>query len=271
MTTRLFLQVISMELRKIMSYRINFWASALLGFFVQLGVVFFVWQSAFRESGKSQIGGYTFGQMVCYYVLVILLGKIVRGVEFGASGISDEIYQGSLTRYLVYPTDVFLFKYAQYLGQLVVPVCQLVFFGGIAYAWFHLSKYMHVSAGSILMCGLSVAMANMLHFLIYWPIESVSFWQDNVWSLAVMTRFVMGLLGGLMLPLSLFPAWSRQILHVLPFGYLYTFPVNVLMGRVTPGDWVAGCAICIAWCTVMAGISYAVWQRGLKQYTGVGI
>src|SRR5690606_19127890 len=116
MNASLFRHVLSIEARKLMSYRVDFWVNVILGFCIQMVVTFFLWKAIFAESGEATIGGYSFHGMLYYYVLVILLGKLVRGSDFGAPGVSAEIYDGTLTRYLVYPTSYFPFKYAQHLG-----------------------------------------------------------------------------------------------------------------------------------------------------------
>lgn len=271
MKPKLFFQVFTMELRKLMSYRANFWIGALFSFLIHIGVVYYVWRAAYTESGKTMIGEFTFPQMVTYYVLALLLGKMVRGVEFGAGGVSDEIYQGSLTRYIIYPLRFFFFKYAQHLGQIAPALFQLVIFGTLSVYAFGLMEHVHITPATVGMCLLSVAAANLMHLLIYWPVESVAFWQDSVWSLTVMTRFILSLLGGLMLPLSLFPEPMQRVFAVLPFQYLYTFPVRVMMGRVSPAEWVIGFSSCLAWSGVFGLIAFVVWRRGMKQYTGVGI
>lgn len=271
MTPRLFFHVVSMEFRKLLTYRASFWVNAVAGFIMQLVAAYFVWQAVFRESGQIVIGGYTFPQMVTYYVLVILIGRMVRGPEFGAAGISDEIYQGTLTRYLVYPTRTFTFKLAQHIGQSLPAALQLLLLGGISFTVLRIQEHILITPLAVVTTLVMIAAANLLHFLIHWSVESISFWQDSVWSLNVMLRFTLSLLGGAMLPLSVFPDWAKDILAWLPFQYLYAFPINILMGRVSLPEFAAGLALCLVWSAVFALPAYVIWQRGLKQYTGVGM
>jgi ABC-2 type transport system permease protein len=102
-------------------------------------------------------------------------------------------------------------------------------------------------------------------------LQGVAFWADNVWSLNVMFRFASQMLGGLLLPLSLFPAWSQPVLEVLPFTYLFYFPTTTLLGQVSTAEWATGLAISLGWCGALALVSRAVWRRGRLVYTGVGI
>jgi len=117
----------------------------------------------------------------------------------------------------------------------------------------------------------AIVVANLLNFLITFPIQLIAFWADNVWSLMVMHRFASALLGGMLAPLAFFPESAQRALEALPFRYLFAFPVETLLGRVSPAEWAAGMAIAMGWCGVMAMIGRAVWRRGTLQYTGVGI
>lgn len=268
---RLFGHVVSLEARKSMSYRADFWINALLSFFASLGVVAYLWWSIFQASGSATIGGWTFHGMLLYYVLVILSGKLVRGEEFGGGQISQDIYDGGLSKYLVYPTSYFRFKYAQALGGLVPALVQLALFGAIAPLLLALPEDQRPTWAGALMGAVSLGLANLLYFTLALPIQGVAFWADNVWSLSVLLRFGSGLLGGAMLPLDLFPDWAQRVLDWLPFRYLFDFPVNTLLGRIGPAEWLRGVAVGLAWTAIAALGARFVWKRGEKAYTGVGI
>ncbi|MFH0792491.1 MAG: ABC-2 family transporter protein, partial [bacterium] len=157
MTPRLFLRIVSMQVRKLMSYRMDFWINAVASFFVQLGVIYFLWQAIFRQTGRPSIGGYTFNGMIVYYLMVILLGKFVRGAD-NESQMSREIYDGSLTRYLVYPTRYFIFKFGERLGDLAPALMQLVLFGSFLPLFLRNSE-IEISFQSVSMMVVTLAIA----------------------------------------------------------------------------------------------------------------
>jgi ABC-2 type transport system permease protein len=195
---------------------------------------------------------------------------MVRGADHIAD-VSQDIYDGGLSRYLVYPTSYFRFKYAQHVGLMVPALVQVVLFVVFYVVLFTQPAEARVTPASVLMAAGSVALANVLFYVLHMPIQMVAFWADNVWSLVVMLRFAASLLGGAMLPLALFPAWSQRLLAWLPFRYLFDFPVNTLIGRVTPGEWLANVAVALLWVTLVSGATLVVWRRGVRSYTGVGI
>lgn len=270
MRITLFGRVLSLESRKLMSYRVDFWLNVLVSFATHLAVAWFLWTAIFEFTEAERIGGFTFEGMVLYYVLAILLGRLVRGQERGM-GVAQDIYDGSLTKYLLYPTDYFGFKYAEHLGDLVPGSVQVLLFGALTLTFVDLPGDLSVTPITILMTAAVVAMANLLMYLMRFCINMVAFWADNVWSLSTMLRFTSELLGGLMLPLSLFPGWAQEGLAWTPFPYLFWFPVMTVLGEVGLGEWAWGLIVMAIWTVLVIGIALAIWWRGRLSYTGVGI
>ena len=270
MRPSLFTRVLTLEALKLMSYRADFWLTSVVSFVVELFVIYVVWRAVFAETGRSEIGGFTMQSMIAYYVLVLLVGKLVRSGERDWT-ISTDIYEGPLTRYLLYPSPYFGYKYAEQLGKLAPALIQVAIFGAASFAILKIPVGDGVTPISIAMGIVSIAVANLLNFLFLFPIQLVAFWADNVWSLMVMLRFVVAMLGGSLLPLTLFSPQVQQILSYLPFKYLFYFPVATFTGHVSLEQWLVGTSIALGWCALMAAISRVVWRRGLLQYSGVGI
>jgi ABC-2 type transport system permease protein len=266
---RVLLGVLSVEARKLMSYRVDFWANTLVGTLSQFALAWFLWAAILTEPGQT-VEGYTLEGIVLYYALVLLLGRLVSGPQ-NPTDISQEIYDGSLSRYLLLPTGYFGVKYAQRLGLLVPSLVQAAVLGTLYLALAPLPAGDGPSLARIGMALAALCLANLLHFLLLALVQLAAFWADNVWSLVVMVVFVSRLLGGSWIPLDTFPAGVRGALRWLPFEYLFGFPVDTLMGRVEPGAWAWGMVVACAWTAGLAGLVSLAWRRGTLRYTGVGI
>ena len=262
--------VFSLEVKKLLSYRVDFWTQFFGSVLTELGIAYFLWRSIFDSQGLTQIGGYSFKGLMLYYLLSPGVNRVVRGPDkFGA--ISGEIYEGGLNRYLVFPISFFGYKYLAHFAGSLVSTFQLIitlavfvgFFGIPPEASFHLLSFM----GGLIAC----YFASYLMFSLSAVLEFVAFWADNVWSLQVMLRFTASLLGGSLIPLVLFPAWSKPLLAILPFQWLLSFPLRTLMGQVSFKEWCIGIAMTLIWSLVMSLACRSVWRRGTLQYTGVGI
>ena len=269
MTPRLLLGVLSVEARKLMSYRVDFWANTLVGTLSQFALAWILWAAILTEPGQT-VEGYTLEGIVLYYALVLLLGRLVSGPQ-NPTDISQEIYDGSLSRYLLLPVGYLRVKYAQRLGLLVPSVVQALVLGALYLALAPLPADAGASLGRVGMGLAALALGNVLHYLLMALVQLVAFWADNVWSLVVMVVFVSRLLGGSWIPLDTFPPAVRGALAWMPFEYLFGFPVDTLMGRVSPEEWLSGLATGAAWAALLAlGVRLA-WRRGTLRYTGVGI
>jgi ABC-2 type transport system permease protein len=265
---RLFWRIAGIEARKRMAYRADFWLNALVAFVTELGMAYFIVLAMF--SGSQKLGEYTRNGMLLYYVSVILAARVVRSADLEWA-IADDIYQGALNRYLLYPVSYGVMKYATQIGALLPAIVQVVLFSAWVPFVLGMPEGIRISPASAAMALATLGVANLLHFLSVYPIQLVAFWADNCWSLLVAHRLVAMVFGGLLLPLTLFPSWARPALDALPFRYMFAFPVDALLGRVTPSQFVTGMAIALGWCLLGAALSAAVWRRGTLQYTGVGI
>lgn len=269
MRPKLFAQVLSIEARKLMSYRFDFWINSVVGIVAQFVLVYSLWAAIMPEAGETR-AGYSFDAIVLYYVLVILFGKLV-GNSFNQGDASQDIYEGTLSRYLLFPSSYFAFKYAQRLGAMTPMLIQVLVLGCAYVLVLPFPEEVQVTATRVAMSLVSLLVAGLLFYTMSWLLQLVAFWADNVWSLVVMMLFVSRLLGGSLLPLAMFPSWTEGWLRVLPFKYLYGFPVETFMGRTTTSEWCVGLAISLLWIGAFGLASTIVWRRGMLTYSGVGI
>ena len=270
MTAKMFFEIFAIECRRLMSYRADFWVNALMNFVAGIMVPYFLWGAMYKMSDSTTIGGYSYEAMLVYICMVTLLGRVVRGTD-QLSDVATDIYEGGLNRYLLYPAPYLPFKYAQHLGNLLPQMIQLFVFVPLIAVVVGIPDDVTISAASIAATVAAVFLANLLYYLLAFPLQGVAFWADNVWSLGVMLRMASRLLGGALVPLALFPPAAQGVLAWLPFRALYDFPVNTLMGKLTFEEWCAGMALSLGWCGALMAIGALVWRRGQRVYTGVGI
>jgi ABC-2 type transport system permease protein len=264
-----FKQVLSLELRKQFSYRVQFWfqfLGSVLTFFV---AGYFLWTAIFTSQNATQIGGYSFEAMLLFYLFAPLVDGVVRGSEWGF--VSKDIYDGSLTRYLVYPISFSGYKFASHLSIAVVAFVQLFMVLTLYALFVGFPLDAAVGFSSITMGCIATIAGAYLYFVFALIIEMLAFWVDNVWSLMVMLRFAILILGAGLVPLSLYPDWAQNTLQFLPFTYMAAFPINCFVGRVEIHEFFFALVKITAWCGFFYWVGKKVWSRGMLRYTGVGI
>ncbi len=262
-------QVFSTELRKIFAYRIDFWIQFVMSVLANVGVAYFLWRAIFDYKGVEVMRGYTFTGLMLYYVMVPLVSRMIQGPGLGI--VAHEIYDGSLTRYLIYPVSFFGFKYVQYAANTFLFFVQLIIASTIFLLLFGTPEDVQFQFSSMVMGFIAVFCAGFMAFTLSTVLEMTAFWAEKVWSLLVMMRFAVSLLGGGMIPLAFFPEKIQTVLTMLPFVYVTSFPINTFLGKVSFNNWLQGISIIMVWAGTFFLLSRLVWHRGKYQYTGVGI
>ncbi len=259
--------VFSMELRKILAYRSDFWVTFLGQTFIQLLIARALWKSVFEAQNTSSMEGFTLDMMTLYYLIVPIGTRMLTGENIGF--LSREIYEGTFTRYLIYPLSVFQYKTITYLTNSLFYGFQLM----ILYVLYHVC-YLGDSLGNLpdLVLGVSLFLvASMTYLMMAIVIELLALWADNIWSLMVMLRFFTTFFGGGFIPLDFFPAWATNLLQWTPFPYLVSLPVRTTMGMTSVSDITNGLIILLSWCLIFMMCVKFIWIKGQKKYTGVGI
>jgi ABC-2 type transport system permease protein len=266
---RLFKAVFLMEMRNILAYRFSF----LINFFGttigQLGLSYFLWSSIFYGNKNTIIGGMSFQMMILYSFLAPMTLKTVNGMQ--SLNINQDIYDGGLNKYIIYPLSYFQFKWIQQITHVFSHLFQL-FVGLAIFALFiGMPPEYKFHSLNFLCFSINLFIASTLFFAMEAIMEMTAFWADNVWSLSVLLRFIINLLSGAWLSLTLFPQWSQELFYYLPFKGMVYSPVRILMGSMDYGEWIQSQVMMIVWLCLISLVTKKVWQRGNLRYTGVGI
>lgn len=264
-----FFQVFLMELRKLISYRADFWVNFFGQTFFSLTIAYYLWSSIFSYLDTKEMNGLTLNGIIFYYLIVPLIFRIQQGQGIGF--ISREIYDGSLTKYLLYPINIFKYKFASYFANSTFYILQMFLMLGIFSYFFDQENIYSFNLLYFSLFILSIIIAATTYFFIFSICEFLAFWFDNIWSLGVILRFITSFLGGGLIPLTFFPKWSQEVLEWTPFPYLIDLPMQLLLQNISVELFFEKIAISILWTIFFAGISYITWKKGNFVYSGVGI
>jgi ABC-2 type transport system permease protein len=264
-----FWAVVNVELRKLMSYRFDFWFNYLVSLLVRMGISYFVFKAIFENAKTETIMGFDFPTLNLYLVLAYCARRVVLNNADGQ--INEDIYSGGLNRYLVQPVDLLAFKYAGHfaggilalLQSMVALLLYLVVFGFEPFAAFSLV------GAAFALC--AVLIASITYFFVSIAIDSVAFFADHVWSLHVMFRFCFEFAGGIAVPLAFFPVAVGVALKNSPFYFMASFPVDCLLGKITYAAMLQGLLVSVVWCGVFYVFCKLIYAWGLKRYSGIGM
>ncbi len=218
-----------------------------------------LWSTTYESSGHRVLGGYDVRAVVWYLVVT---EAIVMGTPRLVNTLSEEIKHGDIAYRLTKPVNYVLYNYAQYLGEAAVRIAaNLVIGGAVAFAFFGLPPTTWASGGLFL---ITVAIAVTMQFTLNMIISLSLFWIEDGRGLDLISSRLVMILGGMMIPLPLFPAWLAAVCTYLPFQVVAYLPANTLVDlsaeNVRP-DLLRSAV----WIGLFAGLCWLLYRKGVRQ------
>jgi len=239
-----------------------FWTLA-LGWMMGPLVYMFVWTTA-AKAGAT--GGFGRGDFVFYYLCLILVNQFTYPVSNWTVG--DVIRSGSFSSWLLRPLPaIYEAIGADVAAKMVCMPFSLVVVAGLGLV---LRPTFAFSWPAALAFVLALLLAQALRFMLAYVLALVALWSQRADALLGLNDTFLFLLGGQVAPTALLPGVLQKVATLLPYRYMAGFPIEVLMGRLTRTEIVAGLAWQLGWLAVAVLLHQFVWRRGIRRYAAVG-
>jgi len=98
----------------------------------------------------------------------------------------------------------------------------------------------------------------------------LTFWTTRVGAVYELYFALELILSGRLVPMTLMPAWVQQLAQFLPFQWTFFFPINALVGQLTPVELLSGLGIQALWIAIGIGVVNLVWHFGIRRFSAVG-
>lgn len=195
---------------------------------VFLAVILYIflqlWRVTYAEIGATQLGGLTLAQMLWYLSMteaITLSGPRI------AQEIDQDVRTGALAVQLIRPLAYPLARLWTTLGERVVRffINAVV---GAAIALAIVGPIAFTPLG-LLLFALSLPLAFVLDFLGNFLIGLAAFWLEDTSGLALIYSRVTMILGGMLIPIELFPISLQPALRALPFASIVYGPARLFV------------------------------------------
>jgi len=231
-------------------------------FLVLILYVFTVlWRAVYSTTGTAVIEGFSLRDMVWYLVIT---ESIVFSRPRLASRIDEEVKSGTLAYTLVRPYSYMLFHYAHTLGESAARGLMSFLVGGAAVTTIVGPPPFALANAGVFVVALWLGAT--IDFLMTFSVGLLAFWVEETSPFVLIHDRLLMLLGGMMLPLEIFPPLLRSIAGWLPMSMVLYAPARLLVGG---GDLLPGRVFVIqaAWVLLAGAISVAIFRAGAKRVT----
>lgn len=226
-------------------------------------VMMFVWMSL-AEAGAT--GGADATWFAAYFL-------VVYGVrQFNAVWVIRELDElvrlGRLSSYLMHPVNPYWRLLGWHFADVAIRAPVVFVFVPVA-LWlsggYHELSPVHAPVFIVAVLG-----GMTLHFHLQYLFGLAAFWTDQSLAFEEFYLTLFYLLGGLVVPLQMFPDALRGFVDMLPWPYIFGFPTELLLGAREGAGLLRGLLIQVGWIAVLVVAGQVVWRVGLRRYAAAG-
>lgn len=224
-----------------------------------------LWQAVVRTGG-GDLRGWTASSVAGYFVVWTLVRNMT--MTFMPYGFEDRIRHGVFSVQLLRPMHPIHHDIAEFTGWKGVMV---VLWLPVAVAmWLLFSPTLSVTAAEVVTFVLACWNAFLIRTLYLWLVGMVSFWTTRAGGLFDMVLAVELLLSGRLVPMAFLPGWASDIAGVLPFRWVFGFPIESLVGELSAVQLLHGLGMQILWLATCGALVAVTWRFAVRRYAAVG-
>ena len=237
----------------------------LLGGIIEPLMYLVVWRTVSEQQGGS-VGGFNTNDFVVYFIAVMLVSHAT--FTWIMWEYVYRIRMGLFSVMLLKPIHPIHSDIADNIGYklltltVMAPVTLLL-------AWFFDASW-RPAPWTLAAFVPVLILAFLMRFYWEWSLAMVAFWTMRIDAMN-QAYIVVGLFfSGRLAPLSLFPEIVQRAADILPFRWMLSFPVELLLGRVTPRELLIGIGAQLFW--LLAGYLFMqlIYRAGIKRYAAFG-
>lgn len=249
-------------LSQVSNYRADMLVSIVSKIVSLLGVVF-LWSIIGKSTGKAD----STESLMAYFLVANGVQGLVDGESLRFSKeINANVKQGGLSALLLRPVNPVMYMYSSFWGtrgvaivmQLLLILLGFSFLDGVGFV-------------QIVLFVFSLALAFVVAFVFNMFIGSFSFWTPEANHLQNVMSHILRVFSGVLIPVTFFSGFSRQMLLLSPFPILAYLPSTVLQKNVDSAEVLTIFGASIFWCLVLLPASVWFWKKGVRRYEAIGI
>jgi ABC-2 type transport system permease protein len=184
-----------------------------------------LWETTYSATEKQIIEGYSLKMLMWYLVIT---ESIIMSMPRVIDKVEQEVKNGDIAYFLNRPLSYIGYHYCGFFSEALIRVMINLIVGGILI--FILYEGLAITWFTFFISFALITSAFTLHFLITMGLSLCAFWIEEVRGYELVYSRLVMILGGMMVPLDIFPDWLEKIARALPFQHIIYVPATHVVG-----------------------------------------
>jgi ABC-2 type transport system permease protein len=237
----------------------------MIGMIAEPIIYLVVWSTVAQAQGGS-VAGYTPGYFAAYYIVWTLVRNM--NIVFTPYGWEGRIQRGQLSSELLAPIHPLHRDISFFAGWKVV---MIIFWLPLAAMLSLIFKpELHPTVLQVGVFFFAIWGAYLIRTMLLSLLGMICFWTVRVGAIYELFFATELILSGRLVPMGLMPVWVQNLSNYLPFQWAFFFPIQALVGKMTPTQLFSGLGMQVLWIGVGVLAVQMVWRLGIRKYSAVG-
>jgi ABC-2 type transport system permease protein len=215
---------------------------------------------------NGEINGLTTDYFISYYVVLMIVSQFTFTDLIWRFG--NQINSGDFSNKLILPIHPLHYDIAENIGYKLFSM-PVILLSAILTAMYFKAVF-NITVIKIVIFLPIVLLSWLLRLLFEWMVSLSAFWFVNVKGISTFYYVMLLFFSGRVIPLNIFPLYLREIADYLPFRYMISYPIEILLNNYSVSYIIENTFIQTLWLGSVIFILVIVYNLGIKKYTAVG-
>ena len=202
--------------------------------------------------------------MIAYMTKYAIVSSIIAMFHTDgiAYNIGEKVASGDFVIDLIRPLNIFTMSWQMELADIF---SGFLFRGLPVIIIYSPLLVMNANFHNVPLVIFAVMLGHVLFLLIYSLLGFSAFILIEIWPFGRFLDDTIRLLAGGFIPLAILPGFLRSTAYALPFRFLYSFPLELLLGTADTSRLVENFALFFAWICVFAVLNIVMYRLALRK------
>lgn len=205
-------------------------------------------------------------QISIYFIGAILFERITQTWSLGE--ISDRIKDGTLAQTLLRPYNYIFEIFARDVGSKANRLVSTLPF--VVVLWFVYLPQYNFNPINILVGIPALILGYLVNFYLNSSLGLLTNWTGDADGIARTLDVTKSMTAGLFIPYMFMPQAVKDILVFTPFRYIFSFPLEIVLGQLSSNSLLFGYATIIFWSLFLVFIFNWLSKKSMKYFTSHG-